>query len=350
MKKFNRFLLLGLFLVFLFPGIAQASLFTDVSEDEWYYPVLVSNQKNEVINGYPDGTFRPNNSISRAQVAQIINRVLKLPDATNYKPSFTDITSDHPAYKDIAVLTKAGIFNDGLNFNPNDTLTRAQLSKIIVLMNDFQVEKEVKVPFTDVREDYWAAPYIAFLTKTGITTGKTKTSFAPNNAVTRVQTLVLLDRSLEYKKNPAKNEIIYDPYEKEYKSIEQANVSFVSETIKLVNAERKKQGLSSLVEDKTLSQIAFIKAEDMVVHNYFEHTSPIYGAPWDMAGGFGYFYKTFGENIAHGYEGSAEVVTAWMNSPGHRANILNKKFTTIGVGIALNDNNQYYYVHMFSSK
>lgn len=144
MEKFNRFLWLALFMVLLFPGIAQASLFTDVSEDEWYYPVLVSNQKNEVITGYPDGTFRPNNSISRAQVAQIINRVLKLPDSTDYKPSFTDITSDHPAYKDIATLTKAGIFNDGLNFNPNDTLTRAQLSKIIVLMNDFQVEKKSK--------------------------------------------------------------------------------------------------------------------------------------------------------------------------------------------------------------
>lgn len=168
--------------------------------------------------------------------------------------------------------------------------------------------------------------------------------------MTRIQALAILDRSMEYKKNPEKNETIYDPYEKEYKSIEQANVSFVSETIKLVNAERKKQGLTALVEDKTLSQIAFIKAEDMVEHNYFEHTSPIYGAPWDMADGFGYFYKTFGENIAHGYEGSDEVVTAWMNSPGHRANILNNKYTKIGVGIALNDNNQYYYVHMFSSK
>lgn len=337
-------------MVLMFPSIVQASLFTDVSEDEWYYPVLVSNQKNEVITGYEDGTFRPNNSISRVQVAQVINRILQLPESSDYKPSFTDISSDHPAYKDIAVLTKAGIFNNGLYFNPNDTLTRAQLSKIIVLMNKFQVEQEVKGPFTDVREDHWAKPYIAFLAKTGITTGKTKTTFAPNSAVTRIQALVLLDRSMEYKKNPSTNEVIYDPFEKEYKSIEQANVSFVAETIKLVNIERKKQGLNALVEDKTLSQIAFIKAEDMIVHNYFDHTSPLYGDPWDMAEGFGYFYKTFGENIAHGQKDAVEVVNAWMNSPGHRANILKPKYTTIGVGIGLNENNQYYYVHMFSSK
>ncbi|WP_419958115.1 S-layer homology domain-containing protein [Psychrobacillus psychrotolerans] len=350
MRKFNKFLLLGLIMLVLFPGTVQASLFTDVKDDEWYYPVLVSNQKNNIITGYPDGTFRPNNSISRAQVAQIINRVLKLPNSTNYQPSFIDVSSDHPAYQDIAALTKAGIFNNGRNFNPNDTLTRAQLSKIIVLINDFQVQQEVKSSFTDVLESHWANSYISFLAKAGITTGKTKTTFAPNNAVTRIQALVLLNRSMEYKKNPSTDETIYDPFEKVYKKIEQANESFISETIKLVNLERKKHGLTALVEDKMLSQIAFIKADDMILNNYFEHTSPIYGAPWDMADGFGYFYKTFGENIAHGYEESNEVVTAWMNSPGHRANILNSKYTTIGVGIALNESNQYYYVHMFSSK
>lgn len=337
-------------MVLLFPGIAQASLFTDVSKDEWYYSVLVSNQKNKVITGYEDGTFHPNNSISRAQIAQVINRILQLPESGDYKPSFIDISSDHPAYNDIAVLTKAGIFNNGLYFNPNGTLTRAQLSKIIVLMNDFQVEQEVTAPFADVREDHWAKSYITFLAETGITTGKTKTTFAPNSAVSRIQALVLIDRSMKYKKNPSTNEIIYDPFEKEYKNIEQGNVSFVTETIKLVNIEREKQGLHALVEDKTLSQIALIKAEDMIVHNYFEHASPLYGDPWDMAEGFGYFYKTFGENIAHGQKDAVEVVTDWMNSPGHRANILKSKYTSIGVGIALNQNNQYYYVHMFSSK
>lgn len=350
MKKFHRFIIICLLSIFLFPAMVNASAFTDVSEKEWFYPILLSNQKNEIIKGYPDGTFRPHQPISRAQVAKVIYSILDLPDVGDYEVMYQDVPKDHSSYKEIVALTKAGIFKNGPFFNPNEPLTRAQIAKIIVLMYDFPVEAGVKVPFQDVPNDNWAKPYIAFLAKTGITTGVTKTKYAPNNTVTRVQTLVLLDRAAKYKKNPTATQTIYDPYKKEYITIKQANPKFVSETIQLVNAERVKKGLSILQEDVSLSQISYIKAQDMVDNHYFDHISPGYGSPWDMAEGFGYFYKTFGENIAHGYDSSSSVVTAWMNSPGHRANILNSKYTKIGVGIALDKDNQYYFVHMFSSK
>ena len=350
MKKINRLVVIVLLTILLFPTMTSASIFTDVSEKEWYYPYLVSNQKNEIITGYPDGTFRPNEPISRAQAALIISRIMKLPEVGDFKLLYTDVSTEHYAYNEIAKLTKAGIFINTSNFNPNNSLTRAQFSKIIVLMYDFDIKNDVEVPFLDIPSNHWAKQYISFLAKTGITTGTTKTSFSPTKPVTRAQAIVLLDKSAKYNLTPSTKEIIYDPYVKEYTTINQANSKFVSETINLVNIERNKKGLSPLIEDTQLTNIAFVKAQDMVKNKYFEHISKRYGAPWDMADGFGYYYKTFGENIAHGYESSNEVVTAWMNSQGHRANILNSKYTRIGVGISLDNYNQYYFVHMFSSK
>ncbi len=85
----------------------------------------------------------------------------------------------------------------------------------------------------------------------------------------------------------------------------------------------------------------------MVNKNYFSHTSPTYGSPFDMMKQFGISYKTAGENIAMGQKTPSEVVTAWMNSEGHRKNILSSSFTQIGVGVAKNANGQLYWTQMF---
>ena len=88
----------------------------------------------------------------------------------------------------------------------------------------------------------------------------------------------------------------------------------------------------------------------MIDKNYFDHTSPTYGSPFDMMKQFGISYKSAGENIAMGQNSPKEVVTAWMNSPGHRANILNSSFTDIGVGIAKNSSGSIYWTQMFIGK
>ena len=77
---------------------------------------------------------------------------------------------------------------------------------------------------------------------------------------------------------------------------------------------------------------------------YFSHTSPTYGSPFDMMKQFGITYRTAGENIAMGYPTAEAVVDGWMNSEGHRANILNASFTEIGVGYVADGN---YYTQMF---
>lgn len=117
--------------------------------------------------------------------------------------------------------------------------------------------------------------------------------------------------------------------------------------MQLVNAERKKAGLSGLAENAPLMKTATVKSEDMAKNNYFSHTSPTYGSPFDLMKKFGISYRAAGENIAMGQETPEQVMKAWMNSPGHRENILNPSFTKIGVGVAKNSENQYYWTQHF---
>ncbi|QDQ02166.1 SafA/ExsA family spore coat assembly protein [Lysinibacillus fusiformis] len=126
---------------------------------------------------------------------------------------------------------------------------------------------------------------------------------------------------------------------------EQATVE--QEVVKLVNVERAKAGLPALKEDWELSRVAKYKSQDMHDKKYFSHTSPTYGSPFAMMKSYGITYKSAGENIAMGQRSAAEVVKAWMNSEGHRANIMSKNFTHIGVGYVAEGN---YWTQMFVQK
>ena len=108
--------------------------------------------------------------------------------------------------------------------------------------------------------------------------------------------------------------------------------TFQAQVAKLVNAERAKNGLAPLTHRADLSNVAQKKAEDMINSNYFSHTSPNYGSPFDMMKTFGIVYSSAGENIAKGQTTPEQVMNSWMNSSGHRANILSQDFNTIGVG------------------
>ncbi|WP_052302380.1 CAP domain-containing protein [Bacillus sp. SG-1] len=122
---------------------------------------------------------------------------------------------------------------------------------------------------------------------------------------------------------------------------------YVQQVIDLTNGERKKNGLPALKPHAELSNVARIKSEDMVNKNYFSHTSPTYGSPFEMMENFGIDYSTAAENIAAGQESPQEVVKAWMDSPGHRKNIMNQQVTHIGVGYAEDGGRGIYWTQMF---
>jgi len=104
------------------------------------------------------------------------------------------------------------------------------------------------------------------------------------------------------------------------------------EVIQLVNVQREKAGLQPLRKNDKLMTVARVKSQDMVDENYFSHTSPVYGTPGELLNYHDVTYRRSGENIATGQRTSEIVVNAWMDSPGHRANILNPDFKQIGVG------------------
>lgn len=115
-------------------------------------------------------------------------------------------------------------------------------------------------------------------------------------------------------------------------SVNQTVLNYENEVIRLVNDIRVKNGLSRLEADWELSRVARYKSQDMKDNNYFSHTSPVYGSPFNMMKNFGISYRSAAENIAKGQRTPQAVVNAWMNSAGHRANILNASFSRIGVG------------------
>ncbi|PEQ52639.1 CAP domain-containing protein [Bacillus thuringiensis] len=151
---------------------------------------------------------------------------------------------------------------------------------------------------------------------------------------------------------PAENNNTQKPAEQkpaEQKPAEEAKSlsEFEQRVVELTNAERARQGLPALKIDTELSKVARIKSEDMQKNNYFDHNSPTYGSPFDMMKKFGISYTSAGENIAQGQRTPEEVVQAWMNSAGHRANILNNGFTHIGVGYVESGN---YWTQQFITK
>jgi uncharacterized YkwD family protein len=120
-----------------------------------------------------------------------------------------------------------------------------------------------------------------------------------------------------------------------------------SRVIELTNAERRKAGLPALQADTQLSNVAREKSRDMQTKGYFSHTSPTYGSPFDMMRDFGITYQSAGENIAKGQRTPEEVVQAWMNSEGHRKNILSGNYSHIGVGYVESGN---HWTQMFIKK
>lgn len=139
-------------------------------------------------------------------------------------------------------------------------------------------------------------------------------------------------------------DLIY-PGQKVYVPLNDEEIlSYEEQVVNLVNEVREEYGLNKLTANWQLSRVARYKSQDMHDNGYFSHTSPTYGSPFQMIKDFGIAYRSAGENIAKGQRTPQEVMNDWMNSTGHRANILNQSFTQIGVGYVSNGN---YWTQMF---
>jgi uncharacterized protein YkwD len=116
-------------------------------------------------------------------------------------------------------------------------------------------------------------------------------------------------------------------------SMSDAELAMALEVLDIVNQERRAAGVDPLVWHEGASEVAYLHSLDMDVRDYFSHTNPDGQLPWDRLAEAGIAYSTAGENIAWGYPSPEAVMTGWMNSSGHRANILRAGYTHVGIGV-----------------
>lgn len=169
-----------------------------------------------------------------------------------------------------------------------------------------------------------------------------------NSILSQQKDCVDSNQQKEETSEPVQSDTSQPSTEKEsIKDTKENLIQFEQQVVELTNIERKKQGLPELQVDMNLSKVAHLKSEDMQKNHYFDHNSPTYGSPFDMMRNFGISYSAAGENIAQGQRTPEKVIQAWMDSPGHRANILNPSYTHVGVGYVENGN---YWTQEFISK
>jgi len=329
---------------------AASAKVVDVSNAYWANASIQHMLTKQYMTTYSDNKFKPEQAITRAEAAAAIARSIQTNVDIANTTKFKDVPASHPYYKEICQLVKLGVIQKGEDFHPEEPLKRMQVAKMLALAYQFKVDNKNNTQFADIPQTHWAHNYIESLADIGIISGVDTKHFAPDQLVTRAQFAVFVERSIYFQQKINKLEVAYDYLAKDYIPTVNLSTEWSKKVIQLINVERQKKKLEPVVYDPKLTQIAIIKARDMVNRHYFEHVSPFYGAPWDLATLFDYDYTSFGENIARNIQTPEIAVKAWMASPSHRDNILKEHYTNTGVAIAQDSKENYYWVQMFSSQ
>jgi hypothetical protein len=175
--------------------LLQEELFKDIASTFWAIDEVSWANSHHIINGYPDGRFRPNDTITHGQAALMLARALKL-DTTNVPdPGFKDVSKDAGYYPSLAALIEQGIWPKGDTFGANQPLKREMMA--ILLARAFNLSGTAKSTFKDISPDHHAYQEIAMLAENNITIGYEDNTFRPSQSVTRTQFAVFLARSME---------------------------------------------------------------------------------------------------------------------------------------------------------
>lgn len=323
--------------------------YKDVPEKHWGAKTAEWAVKNGYMAAY-DGYFSPNKAIPRIDAIVALAAMKGIKDTPSSEQlSFKDFSQAHKGYGVIVQLVKLGIIEERQYFNPNEPMTRAQMSKILALLFDIQVDMKNDAKFSDVPAALWASTYIESLADIQIINASQQ-RFYPHRAVTKIQLAAFMERITAFQQQVTNNEVIYDYLQKKYIYTFQHYSEWVHSVIDLVNVEREKHGLKSLALDDKLSQLAIIKVKDLIENNYFEHKSPTYGHIWDQGSLFNYRFSILAENLARNYSSPEAVMAGWMKSETHRTKILSNKYTHMGLGVQQKKDGSYYWVQVFSKK
>ncbi|PIC98556.1 S-layer homology domain-containing protein [Sporosarcina sp. P29] len=269
---------------------ADKAKFPDVPDSKHFAKAVNDLASRHIIGGYPDGTFRPSESITRGQAAAIIVKMTKLPTTHIKDPKFKDVSTANGYYKAIAALAQKGVINgygDG-RFGPNDSITRAQMASIIIKAFELPLYRDPDYGFKDVVHKNGHRDGIYSLYQLGLTTGTSPTTFSPNASITRGQAAKLLKAAEDVK--PGILTIRAKDFKwKRFNDVSKTNSDIVdivgdSEIPSQVNLKTKihivpkKEGTATL----TFSGVASSDTDDQNYRKYYVHVKKVNGA-WDIS-------------------------------------------------------------------
>lgn len=334
-KLFSYILCIAMLLSLYFPAsAASAAQFTDVKQDEWYYEAVEYAAQNGIMKGVAADTFAPDKNIIRADFVTTLGRFVHV-DTDLYKgSSFSDVNTDTYFAPYIKWASINGIVGGvGQNrFAPDALITREQVAKIFyeiaqLMGKDITVNDGIYASFTDTGSvSSWAVPAVKWAVSSGLVNGS-GSRIIPTGNTTRAQSAQLFMNLTSV--FPGGITLPEVPQNANF------DTALAKSIFRLVNEERANAGLSPLTYLNSLDSVAEVRGEE--ISRVFSHTRPD-GTSCFTAGDFN------GENIYYrtGSGTTAEMVmNSWMNSEGHRANILSKNFTGISIACYVSGNSVY---------
>lgn len=196
-------------------NVKAESPFTDLDPSHFAYDAIINLYERNIISGYGNGKFGPNDSVTRGQAAKMLAQVLELNTESVVNPNFKDVNRTDPFYKYIAALANAGVINGFVDqtYRPNEPITRGQMATILTRGFQFKPSTVLNHPFDDVSEQAFERYFIQTIYDLGITNGKGKHAFAPYGSVTRGELAVFINRAENVEASPNPSYEVTDVYE-----------------------------------------------------------------------------------------------------------------------------------------
>jgi len=334
-----------LFLLCLISLHTANAAFSDVDINHPHSEAINYLQSEGIVSGYSNGTFKPQNSINRAEFTKIIIET-QFADKISSCPTdtlFNDV-SPNDWFIEFVCTAKTQQIIDGYpdgSFKPANEILLSEAAKIVSESFSLTIDKSLTP---------WYAPYLTRLTNlNAIPQSLTR----PEQALNRGEMAELIYRLVTEKVDEAASQLIYLSANEDF-SKEDFDDDQTVELLTLINEARVGEGVEPLSLDPTLSQVAQDFAQLMDEEDFFSHLSPNGDSAADRIRDAGYSYRFVGENIAKGQVTAQFAFDTWKDSPGHWGNIIKPEYNETGFGQFKVTDDQlykgYFWVQVFGTK